>query len=251
LISLCPGHPPPNQQHLFERALREAFLSALSYRKTCLADILLVSKQNYEEAVPFLYRSCTFLFEDFELSTKFLSAVSPGNLKHITKVMVYYPEGTMKAIQAIRDCPDLGEFYPQSSIFAPDAESRLGRARLEDMDFILANHTSHKFRRRGNQPIVTELNKNADAFGMTTRFRAALGVPTVDLNTSTRPRLPAYPPTDWRCITYQSDLIQAMEEVSLAYNIATQSSLFYPSAADPTIPVAPIASSPSTLGCSA
>jgi hypothetical protein len=172
-------------------------------------------------------------------------------LKHITKVMVYYSqeaEGTMKAIRA---CPDLGGFYRQSNIFAPDAESRLGRARLEDMDFILANHTSHKFRRSGNQPIVTELNKNADAFGMTTRFRAALGVPTVDLNKLTRPRLPAYPPTDWRCITYQSDLIQAMEEVSLAYNIATQSSLFYPPPADPTIPVAPTVSSSSLVGCSA
>jgi hypothetical protein len=41
---------------------------------------------------------------------------------------VYYQqeaEGTMKVIQAIRACPDLGSFYPQSNIFAPDAESRL------------------------------------------------------------------------------------------------------------------------------
>jgi hypothetical protein len=110
--SSCPG------LSTFSRALSEEVFNALSYRKTCLAGILLASKQNYEEAVPFLYKSCTFLFEDFELSTKFLSAVSPGNLKHITKVMVYYPEGTMKAIQAIRDCPDLGGFYPQSNAFA-------------------------------------------------------------------------------------------------------------------------------------
>jgi hypothetical protein len=151
-----------------EQANEETVAIRSSARKTCLAGILLVSKQNYEEAVPFLYKSCTFLFEDFELSTKFLSAVSPGSLRHITNVMVYYSqeaEGTMKAIQAIRDCPDLGGFYPQSNVFAPNAESRLRRALV--------------------------------SFGAD--------------------------PTD---------------DYALAYNIATQGSLFFSSPADPTIPVA-------------
>jgi hypothetical protein len=102
-----------------------------SARKTYQSGILLASKQTHEEAAPFFYKSFTFLFEDFALSVKFLNAVNPGNLRHITKVMVYYSqeaEGTMKAIQAIRDCPDLGGFYPQSNVFAPNAESRLRRA---------------------------------------------------------------------------------------------------------------------------
>ena len=102
-----------------------------SVRKISLCGILLVSKQNYQEAAPVLYKSCTILFEDFELSTEFLNAVSFDNLKHITKVQVYYPqeaEGTAKAITAIRDCPDLSRFYHQSNALAPNAESRLRRA---------------------------------------------------------------------------------------------------------------------------
>jgi hypothetical protein len=83
----------------------------------------------------------------------------------------------------------------------------------KDMDFILANHVAHKYGRTGNQPIVSKLNERADAFGTATLFRAALGVPTVDLNKPTRPRLPDYPNTEWRCITHQSDLIQAMVKV--------------------------------------
>lgn len=100
-------------------------------RKTCLSRILLTSKQNYEEAASYLYKSCTFLFEDFELSTKFLTTTSFENLKHITKIAVYYPqeaEGTVKAITAIRACPDLSSFYEQSNAFHHDAESRLRRA---------------------------------------------------------------------------------------------------------------------------
>jgi hypothetical protein len=113
-----------------EAANEETVVIRSSARKACLPGILFVSKKNYEEAVPFLYKSPTFLFEDFELSIKFLNAVSPSNLKEITKVMVYYPqdaEGTMKAITTIRNCPDLGSFYPQSNFFAPNAESRLRR----------------------------------------------------------------------------------------------------------------------------
>ncbi|KAM0690227.1 hypothetical protein Q7P36_008994 [Cladosporium allicinum] len=77
------------------------------------------------------YKRCTFLFEDFELSTKFLSVVSSENLNHISKIEVYYSqeaEGSIKAIQAIGDHPDLGSFYEQSNAFLPDAESRLRRA---------------------------------------------------------------------------------------------------------------------------
>jgi hypothetical protein len=114
-----------------DEANEEAVIIKSSARKTNLIGILLASKRTYEEAAPFLYKSCTFFFEDFEFSTKFLKAVSPGNLKRITKIMVYYPqdaEGTMKAITAIGDCPDLGGFYPQSNVFAPDAEARLKRA---------------------------------------------------------------------------------------------------------------------------
>jgi len=102
-----------------------------SARKTSMSGLLLASKQNYQEAAPILYKSCTFLFEDFELSIEFLDAVSFDNLKHITKVQVYYPqeaEGTVKAITAIRDCPDLSRFYHQSNALAPNAESRLRRA---------------------------------------------------------------------------------------------------------------------------
>jgi hypothetical protein len=120
-----------NDDRANEEANEEAVIIRSSARKTNLIGILLASKQTYEEAAPFLYKSCTFLFEDFEFSTKFLKAVSPSNLKRITKIMVYYPqdaEGTMKAITAIGDCPDLGGFYPQSNVFAPDAEARLRRA---------------------------------------------------------------------------------------------------------------------------
>jgi hypothetical protein len=72
-----------------------------------------------------------FLFEDFELSTKCLNAVTFDNLKHATKIAVHYPqeaEGTVETITAIRDCPDLSGFYGQSNAFLPDAESRLRRA---------------------------------------------------------------------------------------------------------------------------
>ena len=98
---------------------------------TCLTGILLVSKQNYNEAAKYLYRSCTFHFEDFELTTKFIRAVRSDTLEHINRIAVYYPEeaeGSLKAIQAIGDHPDLGSFYEQSNVFLPDAESRLRRA---------------------------------------------------------------------------------------------------------------------------
>jgi hypothetical protein len=112
-------------------ALDEAVVINTSASKTNLSGILPASKQNYEEAAPFLYKSCTVLFEDFDLSTKFSNAVSFDNLKHVTSIQVYHPqeaEGTVKAITAIRDCPDLSDFYGQSNAFLPDTESRLRRA---------------------------------------------------------------------------------------------------------------------------
>jgi hypothetical protein len=82
----------------------------------------------------------------------------------------------------------------------------------KDMDFILANHVSMKPGRPGTQPIVTKPNKKrADPFEMTALFRAALGVPAVGLDQAVRPRLPDIA-RSWRRITYQSELIKAMEE---------------------------------------
>jgi hypothetical protein len=95
-------------------AVDEAVIINTSANKTSLSGILLASRQNYEEAAPFLYKRCTLHFEDFELSTKFLNVVNFDHLKHVTKIAVHYPqeaEGTVKAITAIRDCPDLSDFY--------------------------------------------------------------------------------------------------------------------------------------------
>jgi hypothetical protein len=102
---------------------------------------------------------------------------------------------------------------PMAHLYKAGQKYGLVKSAWKDMDFILTNHVAHKYSRTGTQPIVAEPNKRADAFGMATLFRAALGVPTVDLNKPTRPRLPAYPRTEWRCITFKSELIQAMEEV--------------------------------------
>jgi hypothetical protein len=109
----------------------EAVVNNTSANKTSLSGILLASRQNYEEAAPFLYKRCTLHFEDFELSLKFLNVVNFDHLKHVAKIAVHYPqeaEGTVKAITAIRDCPDLSDFYGQSNAFLPDTESRLRRA---------------------------------------------------------------------------------------------------------------------------
>jgi len=101
---------------------------------------------------------------------------------------------------------------PMAHLYKAGQQYGLIKSAWKDMDFILANHAAHKYGRPGNQPIVSKPGKLADAFGMATIFRAALGVPTVDLNKAIRPRLPDYPRTEWRCITHQSDLIRAMEE---------------------------------------
>jgi hypothetical protein len=81
----------------------------------------------------------------------------------------------------------------------------------KDMDFVLANHVSYKPGRPGTQPIVATPRKRSDPFEMAALFRAALGVPTPDLDKAVRPRLPDIA-NSWRRITYQSDLMTAMEE---------------------------------------
>lgn len=58
-----------------------------------LTGILYVSKQISCEAAPYLYKSCTFFFEELELSKKFLEAVRPANLEAIRNIFVYYPDG--------------------------------------------------------------------------------------------------------------------------------------------------------------
>jgi len=64
----------------------EAVVLDSSTRKTPLIGILLTSKQNHDEATLILYKSCTFLFEDFDLSVKFIDATSFEYLKHIRKI---------------------------------------------------------------------------------------------------------------------------------------------------------------------
>jgi hypothetical protein len=106
------SHDEANNEAALE--LETVAIKLSSTRKTCLSGILLASKQDYEETAPFLYKACTFFFEDFDLSTKFLTAVSFSNLKHITKMAVYHPqeaEGTIKAITAIAGCPDLSGYH--------------------------------------------------------------------------------------------------------------------------------------------
>jgi hypothetical protein len=93
---------------------------------------------------------------------------------------------------------------PMAHLYKAGQKYGLIRSTWKDMDFILANHVTHKRDRRGTQPIVSKPSKSADAFGMAALFRAALGVPTVDLNKAVRPRLPELPNTAWRCITHQS-----------------------------------------------
>jgi len=109
----------------------EAVVLDSSTCKTPLIGILLASKQNHDEATSILYKSCTFLFEDFDLSVKFINATSFENLKHIRKIAVYYPqelEGFPETRRAIHDSPDLDAYHQQSASHLLDAESRLRRA---------------------------------------------------------------------------------------------------------------------------
>jgi hypothetical protein len=93
---------------------------------------------------------------------------------------------------------------PMAHLYKAGQKYGLIKSTWKDMDLILANHVTHKRNRRGTQPIVSKPSKSADAFRMAALFRAALGVPTVDLNKAVRPRLPELPNTAWRCITHQS-----------------------------------------------
>jgi predicted AAA+ superfamily ATPase len=83
-----------------------------STQKTSLSGILLASKQNYEEAAPFLYKRCTFHFEDFELSMKFLNAVKLDNLKDEAQKMV--TDEQMVEANIKKDHPQWGADIPDS-----------------------------------------------------------------------------------------------------------------------------------------
>ena len=57
-----------------------------------LTGLLYANKQIGSEAAPHLYKSCTFLFEDLDLSKKFLELVRPANLESIRNIFVHYPD---------------------------------------------------------------------------------------------------------------------------------------------------------------
>lgn len=109
----------------------EAVVLEPSPIKNSAIGILLTSKQNCKEALPFLYGASTFLFEDFDLSVKFFNTTSFENLKRIRKIAVYYPqelEGTLVADRAIADSPDFSPYFQQSVTHVASTESRLRRA---------------------------------------------------------------------------------------------------------------------------
>jgi hypothetical protein len=57
-----------------------------------LTGILYANKAISSEAAPHLYKSCTFFFEDLDLSKKFLETVSLANLESIRNIFVYYSD---------------------------------------------------------------------------------------------------------------------------------------------------------------
>jgi hypothetical protein len=57
-----------------------------------LTGILYANKQISCEAVPYLYQSCIFFFEDLDLSKKFLDIVRPATLELVRNVFIYYPD---------------------------------------------------------------------------------------------------------------------------------------------------------------
>jgi hypothetical protein len=60
--------------------------------KKSLTGILYANRQISSEAMPHLYQSCTFFFEDLALSKKFLDAAEPKNLEKVQELAVYYTE---------------------------------------------------------------------------------------------------------------------------------------------------------------
>lgn len=62
--------------------------------------ILYVSHEAYKVTVPHLYKSCTFFFEDPDLSKKFLEITGPKNLESVRKIAVHYNEGDTDVIVA-------------------------------------------------------------------------------------------------------------------------------------------------------
>jgi hypothetical protein len=65
--------------------------TGINWSKT-LTGILYANKQICDEAAPHLYKSCTFLFEDLDLSKRFLETVSSANLESIRSIFIYYPD---------------------------------------------------------------------------------------------------------------------------------------------------------------
>lgn len=57
-----------------------------------LTGILYTNKQISSEAVPHLYHSCNFSFEDLVLAHKFLKIAGPTNLEFVRKISIYYPD---------------------------------------------------------------------------------------------------------------------------------------------------------------
>lgn len=62
--------------------------------------ILYVSREAYQVAVPHLYKTCTFFFEDPDLSKKFLKIAGTKNLESVRKIAVHYNEGDGNVIFA-------------------------------------------------------------------------------------------------------------------------------------------------------
>jgi hypothetical protein len=60
--------------------------------KKSLTGILYANRQISSEAMPHLYQSCFFFFEDLALSKKFLDVAEPKNLEKVQELAVYYPE---------------------------------------------------------------------------------------------------------------------------------------------------------------
>jgi hypothetical protein len=65
--------------------------TATNWKKS-LTGILCANKQISSEAMPHLYQSCSFFFEDLALSKKLLDTAETKNLEKVLKIALYYPE---------------------------------------------------------------------------------------------------------------------------------------------------------------
>jgi hypothetical protein len=97
-----------------------------------------------------------------------------------------------------------------ATLYRAGEELGLIKSAWKDMDFVLANHVSFKIGRTGTKSIVSKPSRRVDPFEMVALFRAALGVPAVDLDKAVRPRLPDISTTSSYHVTFQSHLLKAM-----------------------------------------